>query len=125
MTDFEPNHIVLLPCELNGEHGDRTYSVSIQTGGDAMVGQVSPDTLTAIDEDQIFVRVVVMQVKRRSVRVWIPGSFSNSDGHVDLPRDWAIVHARKEDPRSRVTFPGPMGERKLPPYWGHGWFHQT
>ena len=125
MIEFTPNQIVLLPCRMIREKDDRTYQVSVETGDQPVEGRVNADTLMTYGNGQVYARAVVMQIKRRSITVWIPGAFTNSDGRLQLPRAWATAHAREYDARENNAFAGPIGERKLPPYWGHGWFYEA
>ena len=125
MTEFTPNRIVLLPCRMIRELENGTYQVSIETGDEPIEGRVNPDTLLSYGDERVYAQAVVMHVKRRIVIVWIPGAFEKSDGQIRLDRDWAETHTKEENAPGDGTSAGPDGERKLPPYWGHGWFHEA
>ena len=125
MTEFTPNQIILLPCRLVRERDDGTFEVKVETGDNPAEGRVNADALKTFGGDRVYARAVIVQLKRRTITVWIPGSFAKSDGRIRLSRDWAIEHAKQDAPSTDGPFTGPLGERKLPPYWGHGWFHET
>ena len=113
------NQLIALPCAAAAsEHGE-TFTVSVETGGNPLVGSVSATTMEAVaDDGSAYVRAVVVKVRRRSVTVWLPGSFENSNGRVTVDRAWFEQNAMVQD-RPRVSEP----KRRLPFYWGHGWFH--
>jgi len=116
--ELRVNHVVAIRCETTPSENGDTYAVSIDTGGSPLVGTVSATTMGPIGENGAHVRAVIVKVRRRTVTVWVPGSFENSNGRVSIDRAWleqnAIVQAAPESP---------IAKRRLPFYWGHGWFH--
>ncbi len=113
-----PDQIVALPCQMIGTGEPDTNNVSIETGEMPMVGKVSSDTILVMEDGSLYVRAVVVKVRRRAITVWVPGSFETANGKISLRRDWFESNARAERNEPQVGM-----ERSLPPYWGHGWFH--